>query len=84
MDDYGKRIVSITTIDNPFNPIEDFKHWFAFDVQKGYNTCSLLARLANTSLELNEKDYNYERETAIDSIISLNPILYKKVVNVSN
>lgn len=75
-----KRVVSITTVDNPFDPINDFSKWFAFDTQKGYNTCSYLARLANTSLDLTSDEYNFEREQAIDTICSWNPLLYKKIV----
>lgn len=37
---------ALTTFDNPFDPFERFSDWFLFDVGKGYNTCSYLARIA--------------------------------------
>ena len=42
----------LTTIDNPFNPFDQFDEWFAYDVSKGYHTCSYLARIAKTSDEI--------------------------------
>ena len=30
----------LTTVDNPFDPIEQFTSWFMFDIEKGYNSCS--------------------------------------------
>lgn len=72
--------VTITTIDNPFNPFEQFKEWFQFDTEKGYNTCSYLARIAHTSDSLSDKEYNDEIERAIDEIIKYDPLnIYKKV-----
>ena len=70
----------LTTIDNPFNPFTHFKEWFLFDVEKGYNTCSYLARIVNLSEDLSQKEVDEEIERAIDEIIMINPNpIYKKV-----
>ena len=29
---------ALTTIDNPFNPFDDFNSWFLYDIEKGYDT----------------------------------------------
>ena len=44
----------LTTIDNPFNPFEDFDSWFLYDIEKGYYSCSLLARITNNANDLTE------------------------------
>lgn len=59
----------LTTIDNPFNPFENFDSWFLFDVEKGYNSCAYLARIAKTSDEFTEEEEAEEIERAIDEII---------------
>ena len=59
----------LTTIDNPYDPFEDFTSWFMFDVEKGYNSCSYLARVANISDEMTQKEIDEETERAIDEII---------------
>lgn len=72
--------VMLTTIDNPFDPFEQFTSWFLFDVEKGYNTCSHLARIAQISDELSEKETNEEVERAVDEIIKYDFMnIYKKV-----
>lgn len=67
MDNYNECM--LTTIDNPFDPFEQFTQWFLFDVEKGYNTCSYLARIAQLSDELSQKEECEEVERAIDEII---------------
>lgn len=59
----------LSTIDNPFDPFENFDEWFMFDVDKGYNSCSRLARIAKLSDDLSEAETNIEIERAIDEII---------------
>lgn len=75
------RVVALTTEDNPWNPFDDFESWDQFDRDKGYNTLSLIDRVAmlNDSIPDSLKE-KYEEE-AIDEIIEMNKgiIPYKKV-----
>ena len=75
------RRVRLTTIDNPFNPFDDFMNWYLFDVEKGYYTCSKLARLTNTTDEMTQIEESEEIERAIDELIKIDPLdIYTKVV----
>lgn len=62
----------LSTIDNPFNPFDDFKAWYAYDVSSGYYTCELLARIAMTSDELSEADQDLAVDNAINEILKEN------------
>lgn len=75
------RDVMLTTSDNPFNPFDDFDNWNRFDEDRGYFTCSYLARIAITPASFTEQEQADEIESAIDEIIAINPLgIYKKVV----
>lgn len=62
----------LTTIDNPYNPFDDYDEWYAWDDRKGYHTPGLLARIAAVSEELSEVDQSLAIETAIDEIVEQN------------
>lgn len=72
--------VMLTTIDNPFNPFDNFTSWFLFDIEKGYNTCGYVARIVNISDDMTQKEVDEENERAIDKIIEYDFMnMYKKV-----
>lgn len=71
---------ALTTYDNPYDPFEQFELWFLFDVEKGYNSCAYLARIARTSEEFSEEENLAEIERAIDEIIKYDfANIYRKV-----
>lgn len=67
---------SLTTYDNPYDPFEQFVPWFMFDIQKGYNSCGLLARtldalgLSTNDDELSDEEIEKNIETAINEILN--------------
>lgn len=72
--------IALTTFDNPFDPFEQFTSWYLFDIEKGYNCCSRLARTANYSDDMSQKEMDEETERAIDEIIKFDFLnIYKKV-----
>lgn len=77
--------VFVTTSDNPYNFFTQFDEWYAFDMQKGYNTCGLVARLAIDSEYLTDEELHQNLESVVDEICKYNVTgLYKKVVNKKN
>ena len=72
--------VGLTTVDNPYDPFEQFTSWFLFDEEKGYHSTSYLGRIARTSDELSDEENNLEVERAIDEIIKYDfRNIYRKV-----
>lgn len=70
MDDDSE--VMLTTVDNPWNPFTNYDEWYAFDNAKGYATPSLLARIANVSLDLSDLDLQFAVRKAMDEIVNEN------------
>lgn len=70
----------LTTVDNPYDPFDNFKEWNVFDVLAGYDCCGKLARLAKVSDSFTEEENAAEIERAIDRIVALDfTNKYKKV-----
>ena len=70
----------LTTIDNPFDPFEQFTSWMLFDKEKGYDSSERLMRIANISDDMTQKEVDEEIERAIDEIIKFDFLnIYKKV-----
>ena len=70
----------LTTIDNPFNPFEQFVDWYMFDCQKGYNTYSRIARLMPDDDSLSSIEKDRIEDNIIDRMIQHDPLgIYTKV-----
>ena len=63
--------VSITTLDNPYNPFTQWDEWLNYDLQH-YNSWGLIAREAKVSDSMTDLEYSLEIERAIDLITSTN------------
>lgn len=73
-------LTRLTTVDNPFDPFDEYDSWYAFDARQGYHTPSFLARIVQTSTELSDADQLLAEEQAIDEIVEENVLgLYRKV-----
>lgn len=64
----------LTTLDNPYNPHNQWDEWLAFDEQKGYFTCNYLARKASTSDSLSDVENEEIINTAMLEIVQNDPI----------
>ena len=74
------RRCALTTVDNPYNPFENFSSWYMYDMTMGYNCSAYLARIARTSDQFTDNENEIEIERAIDEIIQYDFMnIYKKV-----
>lgn len=62
----------LTTVDNPYNPFDNYNAWLAFDMRMGYNTPSFLARVAMVPDDLPESYQSLAIQNAIDQIVQEN------------
>ena len=77
----------LTTIDNPFNPFEDYKSWLSYDKGKGYDSAEKVMRYVDFLKEKDQIDdeiTDYEETNlinrAIDVIIKRDFLhIYRKV-----
>ena len=69
----------LTTIDNPWDPRDEFLKWLNFDIAHGYKTCEILDEEARLAGDLSNADNRYYNEDAIDRLVKEHPELYKVV-----
>jgi hypothetical protein len=62
----------VTTLDNPFNPLEDMENWKRFDEDYGYNTTSLICRYLHDADDISDESYYEALEEAVDIICRFN------------
>lgn len=80
------KLVMLTTVDNPHSPFDEFAAWYTYDLQQGYRTSELLARILHDSDQLVEADRKVALEQAIDEVIKENVTgMYRKIeIELSN
>ena len=61
----------LTTVDNPYDPFEQFTLWLMFDKERGYNTSERLMRLANITEDMTQIEIDEEVDRAMDRLIEL-------------
>lgn len=64
----------LTTIDNPFNPKENYKAWNLWDIDNGYNTASYLARILQ-NFKMVDDEWTQESIDEAQNIIIDNDML---------
>jgi hypothetical protein len=72
----------LTTRDNPYNPFTHWDEWLAFDTEKRYATCELIARLTDDELDPDMPDEwtDIRIKAAIERFIAIDPLqLYCKI-----
>ena len=79
--------IMITTVDNPYNPFEEWEKWLLYDTNKGYHTCERLASVTAVSDQDSDEENFYAVEQGINELIktgALNKngeiVEFKKVV----
>ena len=69
--------VMLSTIDNPYNPFDNFDQWYTFDEMRARQEnrptcCSYLARVDYSSDEVSEAEQIQTMNDIIDEIVQLN------------
>ena len=70
----------LTTIDNPFNPFDNWNEWLSFDKDHHYDSSEKLMRFAEITDDMTMFEEEAEKERAIDTIVKRDFLnIYQKV-----
>lgn len=70
----------LTTVDNPYHPIDEMDEWMAFDFSHGYRTNERLNKVAPIVDGWSDAEQQRVINSAIDDFVRLSPEVYKKIV----
>lgn len=70
----------LTTVDNPYHPVDEIDKWNDFDREHGYRTLERFAKVAPAVTGLADAEEQRNINAAVDDFVRLNPELYKKIV----
>lgn len=66
------KVYRLTTLDNPFDPFDQYEEWNTFDEMHGYYTAGLMARFCVNSPAFSAEESVEADKEAIDKIMSYN------------
>jgi len=70
----------LTTVDNPYNPFDNFDDWYRFDQDNHHFSCERLAEVLPNLSDSNEVESIKITESAINYIVANDPLnIYTKV-----
>ena len=69
--------VMLSTIDNPYNPFDNFEEWYSYDEMKARQEdrptcCGYLARVSMVADDISDNEFNQVMNDVIDEICELN------------
>ena len=59
----------LSTIDNPYDPFEQFTLWHLFDKEKGYDSCERLMRCVDIREDMTQQELDEATDAAMDKLI---------------
>jgi hypothetical protein len=77
----GTTVTMLTTVDNPYDPFDSYDEWNRWDMDHGYHTNALLARIAVVSDDLSPADITAALTLAQQEIIEQNVSGMHRVVS---
>lgn len=67
----------LTTVDNPYSPVDNFDNWLNYDITNGHNTCGLIDSLFTSMFgEDADIDDPYQYCEVVKKILDLLPEQY--------
>lgn len=78
------RQLALTTVDNPYHPVDEYDKWRDFDISRGHDTERRLAKVAGLSYGLTDLENQRNINAAIEDFVRLDRLGLWKIVDVSD